>query len=330
MGDHQSQILHELLTADNRYVSGNELAKKLKISRPAVYNNILKLVNCGHQITTKKGLGYCYQGAKYFDDQVINHFRTTSFPVTIHTFQTLTSTNDYAKAYSAQRTVKQPQVFVSDTQTQGRGRLGRHFYSPSQTGIYMSFLIPLQNRQTIHAGLITTGTAVCVVEVLRQFFPQVTFQIKWVNDILAHHKKCGGILTETVSSLEDGVYESVIVGIGLNIDSKGFPDEITHKAGAVVSQSKIDRNQIVAKMIDHFFYMFQTYKKGQFLETYSQFSAILNKRVVVNIGNEVLSGLADHFDDQGALVIRQDSGRLVTVSSGEVKKVYLPGSQYKG
>lgn len=81
---------------------------------------------------------------------------------------------------------------MTDTQTKGRGRLGRRFYSPAKTGIYMSLLIPIQTRQTLHSGLITTGTAVCVVRSLQSFFPQVDFRVKWVNDILAHDKNVVG------------------------------------------------------------------------------------------------------------------------------------------
>lgn len=330
MADHQSKILYELLSSNGRYISGNELAKRLNISRPAVYNNILKLERGGHRITTKKGLGYCYQYSKCFDAQVIDHYRTTTFPVEVHDFKKITSTNDYAKAFSSHVNVERPHVFVTDTQTHGRGRLGRHFYSPSKTGIYMSILVPLQNRRTIHSGLITTGTAVCVVRALKQFFPQVDFRVKWVNDILAHHKKCGGILTETISSLEDGIHENVIVGIGLNISSHGFPDEIIHKAGSVVEKSDIDRNKIVAGIIDNFFYMYQTYRTGNFLSEYAALSETLGQTVEIVMGNQTVIGTAMRFNREGALVILKKDGEMVTISSGEVKKVFLPENPYHG
>ncbi|NRN77068.1 biotin--[acetyl-CoA-carboxylase] ligase [Lactobacillus helveticus] len=329
MADHQSQILRALLELDNRYISGNELAWHFNISRPAVYNNIQKLKQKGHLIETKKGLGYSYQKSKCFDAQVIDHYRVTTYPVRTHVFDRLTSTNDYAKQYGTEKTVYKPQIFVTDTQTKGRGRLGRRFYSPAKTGIYMSLLIPIQTRQTLHSGLITTGTAVCVVRSLQPFFPQVDFRVKWVNDILAHDKKCGGILTETTASLEDGSHENVIVGIGLNVDSDDFPDPIKHKAGAIVAHSQIDRNKIVAKIIDNFFYMYQTYQTGNFLSEYAQLSDILGRKIRVEMGSRVYLGIADHFDNEGALVMNTDSGQL-TVSSGEVTKVYLPENGYTG
>ncbi|GHP14721.1 bifunctional ligase/repressor BirA [Lentilactobacillus fungorum] len=330
MADHQSQILQALLAAENRYVSGNELAKRFNISRPAVYHNILKLEQNGHIIETKKGLGYCYQKSHCFDPQVIVHYRVTSYPVKIHVFDKLTSTNDYAKQYSTERTVFKPQLFLTDTQTKGRGRLGRRFYSPSNTGIYMSLLIPIQTRQSIHSGLITTGTAVCVIRSLKQFFPHVDFRVKWVNDILAHDKKCGGILTETTASLEDGSHENVIIGIGLNIDSNGFPAAISHKAGSIVEHSQVDRNKIVARIIDNFFYMYQTYQTGNFLPEYAELSEILGKKVKVVMGNRVYTGIADHFNNEGALVMMLADGQLITMASGEVTKVYLPENRYQG
>ncbi|AEB73908.1 biotin--[acetyl-CoA-carboxylase] ligase [Lentilactobacillus buchneri] len=330
MVNHQRQILDALLTAAGRYVSGNELAKKLQISRPAVYNNIQKLSHRGHVITTRKGLGYCYQKSQFFDDAVIDHYRTTTFPVAIHAFASISSTNDYAKQFGSSQDFTIPQVFVADTQTQGHGRLGRHFYSPAKGGIYLSILIPLQNRRTIHSGLITTGTAVCVVRTLQQFFPDEDFRVKWVNDILVHDKKCGGILTETVSSLEDGLHENVVVGIGLNIDSTDFPDQIAHKAGAIVTNTAIDKNRIAASLIDNFFYMYQTYTSGNFLQEYAKLSETLGKRVQIVMGNRTITGLADHFTGDGALVVKQDSGEPITVSSGEVTKVYLPGNGYSG
>lgn len=330
MINHQAQILDALLKADGRYVSGNELAKDLKISRPAVYNNIQKLSQCGHLIATKKGLGYCYQKSQFFNSAVIDHYRTTTMPVAIHTFKSISSTNDYAKQFSSSQSFQEPQVFVADTQTKGHGRLGRHFYSPIDGGIYLSILIPLQNRKTIHSGLITTGTAVCVVRTLKQFFPNEEFRVKWVNDILVHDKKCGGILTETISSLEDGLHENVIVGIGLNINSADFPSTIAHKAGSIVANTSIDKNHIAASIIDHFFYMYQTYATGSFLPEYAKLSETLGKVVQIVMGNQTITGLADHFTGDGALVVKQDSGRMVTVSSGEVTKVYLPGNSYRG
>ncbi|MEE8823136.1 bifunctional ligase/repressor BirA [Lentilactobacillus sunkii] len=330
MVNHQTQILGALLNAGGRYVSGNALAKKLNISRPAVYNNIQKLEQCGHLIATKKGLGYCYQKSQFFDNAVIDHYRTTTMPVAIHTFRSISSTNDYAKQFSSSQDFEEPQVFVADTQTKGHGRLGRHFYSPIDGGIYLSILIPLQNRKTIHSGLITTGTAVCVVRSLKQFFPNEDFRVKWVNDILVHDKKCGGILTETISSLEDGLHENVIVGIGLNVNSANFPSAIAHKAGAIVANTSIDKNRIAASIIDHFFYMYQTYASGNFLQEYAKLSETLGKKVQVVMGNQAITGFADHFTGDGALVIKEDSGQMVTVSSGEVTKVYLPGNSYLG
>lgn len=330
MSDYQSQILHELLRCDRRYVSGNDLAKKLNISRPAVYHNILKLERQGHTIITKKGLGYAYKFSSTFDPQVIAHHRLTTFPVDVKCFKTLTSTNDYAKAYSSTYPLAKPVVFVTDTQTRGHGRLGRRFYSPPQTGIYMSVLIPLQDRREIRSGLITTGTAVCVIQTLQHFFPEVDFRVKWVNDILVHHRKCGGILTEAISSLEDGVHENVIVGIGLNVSSSDFPCDIRDKAGAVVRQSNVDRNQIVAGIIDNFFYMYQTYHTGQFLPEYAKLSETLGQKVEIIMGNQTIVGTAIRFNDQGALVVQQENGQQVTVSSGEVKKVFMPNSHYHG
>ncbi|GAA3201434.1 biotin--[acetyl-CoA-carboxylase] ligase [Lentilactobacillus kefiri] len=330
MVNHQAQILSALLNAGGRFVSGNELAKKLAISRPAVYKNIQKLEQCGHLITTKKGLGYAYEKSQSFDVAVINHYRTTTIPVAIHTFKSISSTNDYAKQFSSSHDFDGPQVFVADTQTKGHGRLGRHFYSPVDGGIYLSILIPLQNRKTIHSGLITTGTAVSVVRALKQFFPNDNFRVKWVNDILVHNKKCGGILTETISSLEDGLHENVIVGIGLNIDSADFPTKIAHKAGAIVNRTSIDKNRIAAGIIDQFFYMYQTYASGQFLPEYAKLSETLGKKIQVVMGNQTITGLADHFTSDGALVIKLATGEMKTVSSGEVTKVYLPGNSYQG
>lgn len=151
-----------------------------------------------------------------------------------------------------------------------------------------------------------------------------------MNDILVHNKKCGGILTETISSLEDGLHENVIVGIGLNIDSADFPTKIAHKAGAIVNRTSIDKNRIAAGIIDQFFYMYQTYASGQFLPEYAKLSETLGKKIQVVMGNQTITGLADHFTSDGALVIKLATGEMKTVSSGEVTKVYLPGNSYQG
>ncbi|MFD1671490.1 biotin--[acetyl-CoA-carboxylase] ligase [Agrilactobacillus yilanensis] len=313
-----SELLTIFIHNQGRWLSGEQLAEQLQISRPAVWKQIQKLKQQGYQIASQQGLGYQYLGTENLDQAMIQAALPSDLAVTILTFDQLGSTNDYSKQYLSQHPISQPVVILADEQTNGHGRLGRSFYAPKTTGLYFSILLPLQPNEKVIPSLMTTGTGTAVVRTLRQYFPQTPVQLKWINDIVLNHKKCGGILTEAITDLESGQISHLIVGVGLNLSTTEFPDDLQHIAGALTTEP-VNRNQLVVQLIQHFFAMYATYQTGDFLTDYRNFSAILGREVTIVSGSQTTTGTVIDFDYQGQLVLRDADGQVQTINSGEVK-----------
>ena len=178
----------------------------------------------------------------------------------IEVFEDIDSTNTYVKkkVLEAASCVDAPDdakachalgatgLVVANRQTLGRGRSGHSFYSPENTGIYMSYYYTPENGLT-DAEIITTRAAVAVVRALEALYHE-RFMIKWVNDIYYNAHKIAGILTEAVTT---GINQgTVIVGIGINVTTKDFPDEIAGRAGSLPLKGDISRNTIICATLN--------------------------------------------------------------------------------
>ncbi|KRM29725.1 biotin--[acetyl-CoA-carboxylase] ligase [Schleiferilactobacillus harbinensis] len=241
-------------------------------------------------------------------------------PLTV--FRKIPSTNGYAKTYAASHAVTTAQAFLAEEQTAGYGKRGRTFYSPPATGVYLSLLVPAATVTPLAPGLLTTGTAVAVVTVLQCFFPAALFHVKWVNDILVDNKKCGGILVEQT-------HQAVVIGIGLNLFTPQFPAAIQTKAGAVTEQP-VDRNIVIAGLLDALQALLPDYHTGMFLPAYRALAPMLGRPVTVQVGETVLAGTATAINTAGALVVTAADGQQHVLTAGEVTKVTLPANDYKG
>lgn len=234
----------------------------------------------------------------------------------ILTFDQINSTNTFAKEYLIQHP-KQNTVIIADTQTNGYGRFKRDFYSPKDTGIYLSLIIP---TTVVSPGLLTTMTGLTAVKALKQSFPGADLKLKWVNDILLHNKKIGGILAENIPTKSGN---HLVLGIGINLNTTDFPQELQPIAGSVSNNSNLDRNIVIADLLNQFFEKFQTYQTGDFLSEYCKLCDTLNKTVRIVNGNDEIIGTAVDIAKDGALILEDEKKLRHTINSGEVTKVYL-------
>ena len=314
------KILWQLLSEPDAWISGNDLAKKFNISRESVWKAINGLRKVGNNIESRKNLGYHFVNNLQLNADIINFYTHHQFNNRLYVKNQVSSTQSLAKAFSSHHQVAKPTIFVADHQTAGYGRRGRSFYSPAETGLYFSMILPSPTDRPLQAGLMTTTFAVLIVEVLKQFFPDQDFQYKWVNDIYLGHKKVGGILTEAVVDLESRTMTSLVVGIGLNITTKKFPMNLKDKATGIASA---DRNLLVGRLIETIANSYLDYDHPQYLEKYRQGSMILGRNVDLLINGEIISGIAEKIEDNGALTIRMAEGKIKSFNSGEVVKVNL-------
>ncbi|MCT0075483.1 biotin--[acetyl-CoA-carboxylase] ligase [Lactococcus lactis] len=314
-------VLLKLLQQKGNWVSGDELAEELKLSRESIWKAINTLKRKGNQIESRKNLGYKYVGNNSLDEDTINFYSGMKFEDKIFVFDEVTSTQELAKQYLSSHEVKQPLIFVANNQTEGHGRRGRNFYSPSDTGLYFSIILPNPSHDILKIGLLTTSTAVAVVKVLEQFYKDKNFQLKWVNDIYLGTYKVGGIITEAALDLESSSAGNFIMGIGLNLSTKDFPADLSEKAQGINPEFKIDRNQLLAEMAKEVINNFANYRQPDLIDEYRKRSLLFGKNVTLKLGTKVVNGQVEGISDDGSLILKAKSGELQTFKSGEVVKV---------
>ena len=314
-------VLLKLLQQKGNWVSGDELAEELKLSRESIWKAINTLKRKGNQIESRKNLGYKYVGNDSLDEDTINFYSGMKFEDKIFVFDEVTSTQELAKQYLASHEVKQPLIFVANNQTEGHGRRGRNFYSPSDTGLYFSLILPNPSHDILKIGLLTTSTAVAVVKVLEQFYKDKNFQLKWVNDIYLGTYKVGGIITEAALDLESSSAGNFIMGIGLNLSTKDFPADLSEKAQGINPEFKIDRNQLLAEMAKEVINNFANYRQPDLIDEYRKRSLLFGKNVTLKLGTKAVNGQVEGISDDGSLILKVKSGELQTFKSGEVMKV---------
>ncbi len=234
-------------------------------------------------------------------------------------FDSVDSTNDTARMM-AQNGAKDGTVVIAHSQTNGRGTKGRSFFSPKNSGIYMSIIL----RPDVlpeKVALVTPAAAVAVCEALESVLDCKT-EIKWVNDVYYRGKKVCGILTEASFDTSFSRTEYVVLGIGINLfnSKKGFPDEIKNIAG-YIADGEVSFD-LKARVIGEVLNCFDKYKNASssvdFIEKYRCRSNIIGRRVNVIKTEKVIQATALKIDDDCRLVVQYDDGEKETLFSGEV------------
>lgn len=229
--------------------------------------------------------------------------------VPVFSYAVTDSTNTRAKEYVKERDIKAA-VFVADTQTSGRGRQGKNFYSPNGTGLYMSYLFECDSALT-DAVSITTAASVAVVRAIESLCDRRLF-IKWVNDIYLDNKKICGILTEAVT--KNNRLTHVIIGVGINLTTENFPDEICDIAGAL-GDNALTRDALLRAVTKELAALDLSDKS--YLDFYRERMLVLNKKITYTENFVSKDAVAVGIDDEGGLIIETEEG-VKTLRSGEI------------
>lgn len=232
-------------------------------------------------------------------------------------FDQIPSTNAYTKSHHNEFSNEHPSLILAEQQTSGYGRFKRDFYSPAMTGIYMSVVLPINLIKD--PNLLTLTAGISTVTSLSKTFPDSDLHLKWVNDILFDDKKCGGILAESVSN-EDGAISKIILGIGLNINTQQFPNQLNTIANSLSDRDVIDRNIIIADILSSLLNNCQ-FSADKILPKYRALCTTIGRSVTVQNGNKSLSGQAIDVTDNGALILLDDKKNRHLINSGEVTKI---------
>ena len=315
----KNEVLHILESNRGRNISGQELADTLMVSRTAIWKAINSLKDEGYMIAAaNKGYSLSTSSDVLSSEGIRLYLNEEFSNIPIVVYKTIASTNSEAKLLAVQNAVHGTTV-ISEEQTKGRGRFGRDFFSPSDSGIYMSIILkPKLNIE--NSVLVTTAAAVAVCHAIDKYSHD-TPMIKWVNDIFIGDRKVCGILTEAVTNFESGMMDSVIVGIGVNVKTKkeDFPSELQNIAGSVFDDdNSFIRNQLSAEIINNVLKISRDLEERSFMETYKQRSMILGEHILYKKDNSWHEGYASDIDDCGGLIVYTSEGQKITLSSGEV------------
>lgn len=314
----KEKLLTLLESRRGSFVSGEEAAKELSVSRAAVCKAVKALRQAGYPIDAVTNRGYCMsQTGDVLSAQGIAKYLNPEIHPLVE--KSLDSTNAAARRL-AEQGAAEGTVVLSGSQTQGRGRYGRSFYSPADTGVYLSLLLrPTGDpQQTV---LLTAAAAAAMCQAMEALGVEGP-KIKWVNDIFLSGKKVCGILCEASFSLETGVPEYVVVGAGINVYAPkgGFPPEIADIAGALWNAPVPDgKNKLAAEFLNRFWTLYRG--GGDFLEDYRRRSLVIGKTVTVAVGDIARKALALDIDDRCRLRVRFENGEEQTLSYGEVSVV---------
>jgi BirA family biotin operon repressor/biotin-[acetyl-CoA-carboxylase] ligase len=324
----KKNILALLESSRGQSVSGENIANRLNISRSAVWKAINELKKDGYRIEAVTNKGYCLSE----DNNILSvqgilpHLLQKENADRIFVYDSLESTNKTAKEMAIAK-AEHGTVIIADSQTAGKGRYDRAFFSPPEHGIYMSFVLYPNRLKFTAPTIVTSIAAVSVCEAI-EAITEKKLKIKWVNDIFLDGKKICGILTEAVSDFESGAVQWIVVGIGINFGtpSKDFPEELRQTAGSVFKDGNITitRNHLAAEIINRIMTTADQYDEKTILEKYRKRLSMLGQDVLVTQMSETYKATAVDIDDIGRLIVKKDSGEILTLSAGEIKVKSIP------
>lgn len=315
----REQVLQILEEKKGEYISGEIIADSLCVSRNAVWKAVTILKKSGYDIDAVRNRGYRLSAkSNIFSEQIIRAFLPLELRerITIEIKEKVGSTNTELKNMAENGSAEGNVLFALE-QTAGKGRLGRSFYSPTATGLYMSVLLR-PHFPAEQALYITTCAAVAVSEAIDKVVG-VSSNIKWVNDVYLDGKKVCGILTEASLDLETGGLHYAVCGIGVNISTADFSDELSKTAGSISKDGADLRAELAAEIIQRFFAYYDELEQLTFLSEYRRRSFLIGKRVGFIMNNIEYNGVAVDIDEKARLVVRLDNGEVLNLSSGEVQ-----------
>lgn len=211
-------------------------------------------------------------------------------------------------------------LVLSDSQTCGRGRVARPFYSPPGTGIYLTLLTRPRVAPELLAHL-TPLAAVAAAEAIETTCG-VRVGVKWVNDLWLGGKKITGILTEGAFR-PDGTPDYAVIGIGINVGHTAFPADIAATATSIANETGVapDRDALTLALIDRLLFHLGSFPGGDFLAAYRARSVLDGREVTVVRGTETFRARVVGINPDGALRLRRPNGGECTLSSGEIAHV---------
>lgn len=310
------------LLRESEYTSGEAISRALGISRTAVWKHIKGLRKEGFSIEASPSKGYRLSGEVPFSGAgIISGLKTEIIGSSVHFSETLGSTNSKALEL-ARGGAEEGTVVVSDSQTSGRGRLGRTWVSPPGANLHTSVIL----RPPVHpssAHELTFVAAVATAEAVSRFVPARP-TVKWPNDVQIDGMKVAGILLEMDSEVDRVKFVVVGVGVNLNVRAAELPVELAAKATSVRDKSgcEVSRVEFAHALYSGMEKWYKVYLKEGFQPVLSEWRGFFDtegKPVSVASLGATVEGMCAGVDRDGSLLVRTSSGDTVRVLSGDLE-----------
>ena len=318
-----AKILSALRAAGTASVSGADLSQELRITRAAIWARIEELRSLGYVIEASPHHGYRLLDVPdrlHADDLLSLLTGNRVIGRDIRVFEETTSTNDVVERL-ARDGVAEGVVVFAEAQSKGRGRLGRKWVSPSQKGLWFSVL--LRPVLPPHAATqLTVAGATSLLRAIRHV-TRLTPELKWPNDVLVRGKKVAGVLTELSAELDRINHVVLGIGVDVNLNASDFPPDVRAMATSlkIESGAPIRRADLAAALLRELDRDYGAICSGKFSDLAAEWEEqciTLGQRVKIRIGDRVVVGQAEALDENGALLLRTEHGRLERIIGGDV------------
>ncbi|MBA4686651.1 MAG: biotin--[acetyl-CoA-carboxylase] ligase [Candidatus Galacturonibacter soehngenii] len=316
----KTQILTLLKEADT-YISGQDICTHFGVSRTAVWKAINQLKKEGYVIEAVPNKGYYLKTSP----DIISYSEMKSVLNTkwigeeLYFYEEIDSTNTKAKQL-AETGATSGTLVVSNMQTAGKGRRGRQWESPSETGIFMTLILK-PDMNPSKASMLTLVMALAVVKACNEV-TKSTCYIKWPNDIVLNKKKICGILTEM--SAEMDYINHIVIGIGINANVDSFPEELKDKATSLKIENgkEVKRAMLINRIMVHFEHEYEIFMHNESMKAqideYNEFLINKDKEVTIIEPSNQYQGIALGIDEIGKLLVKKEDGKIEAVYAGEV------------
>lgn len=317
------ELLHALMQNTMLAVSGEKLAKDLGVSHSTLARWIDKLREAGIEIRGELFAGYrLVRLPDILLPQLIRpRLRTRMMGRNLYHFYDVDSTNLFAGRLIAHgRKIPEGTVIIAESQTAGRGRLGRSWHSEREAGMYFSMVVYPKTPPSL-APLFTLGTAVAMHNAIERY-SGLDVDIKWPNDLLLGRRKVCGILSEIQAEVD--LVRTMIIGVGLNANHEQLPEGIADRATSLrIASGRIQsRLEILVEFLEEFENIYMDFeRKGPrgIIDQWTRFSSFANgRKIEINDGVRKIGGLTRGLNALGALRIEQKGGHIEEVYSGDV------------
>ena len=299
-------------------ISGERLARHIGVSRNSVWKAIEQLRQEGYSIeaATNRGYRLAAEPDRVSIPRIRRWLKAGELGERMELHDLLDSTNTRAKAIAANG-APHGYLVIAESQSGGKGRMGRSFFSPEHSGIYMTYVLR-PKLLAERAVMITSMAAVAVARAI-ETVAEVDVKIKWVNDLYINGRKACGILCEASMDFESGQLEYAVLGIGVNVAAMEFPEDLRDIATSIENECghPVSRNRLIAEISNQLNALYGQLESQEFMAESRARSNVIGREVLVLRGDERFRAKALDIDERGRLVIQTEDG-IKRVGSGEI------------